>query len=75
MRGGIAISNNWAVEPLPGIEKLLKFIGTTKTEPGLVVKSYLIDEYYETGIKISDAEMAEIRLATHETFGKWNFRK
>ena len=37
------------------------------------MKSYLIDEYYETGIKISDAEMAEISLATHETFGKWNY--
>ena len=67
------ISNNWAGEPLTSIEKILKFISTTKTEPGLVVKSYLIDEYYETGIKVSDAEMAKISLATHDTFGKWNY--
>jgi hypothetical protein len=47
------ISNNRAGELFTTIEKTLKFISTTKTEPGLVVKSYLIDEYYETGIKVS----------------------
>ena len=67
------ISNNWAGEPLTSIEKILKFISTTKTEPGLVVKSYLIDELYETGIKVFDTEMAGINIATHETFGQWKY--
>jgi Rhodopirellula transposase DDE domain len=47
------LSSNWAREPLTDIEKILNFISTTKTtiEPALAVKSCLIDEFYETGIK------------------------
>ena len=69
------ISGNWAGEPLTDIEKILKFISTTKTtiEPALAVKSYLIDEFYETGIKISAAEMDMISLTRHDTLGQWNY--
>ena len=56
-----------------GFTERLQFIRTTKTEPGLVVKSYLIDEYYETGIKVSDAEMTMINLANHDTLSRWNY--
>src|ERR1017187_7485595 len=48
------ISKNWAGEPLTDIDKILKFIRTTKTESGLTVSAYLIPENYDTGIKISD---------------------
>jgi len=67
------ISKNWAGEPLTDIEKILKFISTTKTKPGLIVNSYLIDELYETGTKISDAEMRKISLVPHDTLGRWNY--
>lgn len=36
-------------------------------------QSYLIDEYYETGIKVSDAEMTMINLANHDTLSRWNY--
>jgi hypothetical protein len=67
------ISKNWAGEPLTDIEKILKFISTTKTKPGLSVNSYLIDNLYETGTKISDAEMRKISLVPHDTLGRWNY--
>ena len=51
------IGKNWAGVPLTDIDKILKFIRTTKTESGLTVNAYLIPENYDTGIQISDAEM------------------
>jgi hypothetical protein len=67
------ISKNWAGEPLTDLEKILKFISPTKTKTGLIVNSYLIDQYYETGTKISDAEMRKIDLVPHDTLGRWNY--
>src|SRR6266567_473779 len=67
------ISNNWAGEPLTDIDKVLNFIRTTKTESGLTVNAYLIPENYDTGIKISDAEMRQLNLVPHEILGRWNY--
>ena len=67
------ISNNWAGEPLTDIDKILKFIRTTKTESGLTVGAYLMPENYDTGIKISDAEMRQLNLVPHEMLGRWNY--
>src|SRR5450631_1174951 len=67
------ISKNWAGEPLTDIDKILKFIRTTKTESGLTVSAYLIPENYDTGIKISDTEMRQLNLVPHEMLGRWNY--
>ena len=67
------ISKNWAGEPLTDIDKILKFIRTTKTKSGLTVAAYLMPENYETGIKISDAEMRQLNLVPHEMLGRWNY--
>jgi len=67
------ISKNWAGEPLTDIDKALNFIRTTKTESGLTVSAYLIPDNYETGIKISDAEMRRLNLVPNEVLGRWNY--
>ena len=67
------ISRNWAGEPLTDIDKILKFIRTTKTESGLLVNAYLIPENYDTGIKISDAQMRQLNLVPHDILGRWNY--
>ena|ERR1035441_6116319 len=67
------ISKNWAGEPLTDLDKILKFIRTTKTESGLTVSAYLIPDNYDTGIKISDAEMRQLNLVPHERLGRWNY--
>ena len=38
----------------------------------LTVNAYLIPENYDTGIKISDAEMRQLNLVPHEMLGRWN---
>ena len=52
---------------------MLNFIRTTKTTTGLAVSAYLLPGEYETGVKISDAQMKELNLETHPTFGCWNY--
>ena len=58
---------------LTDVDKILNFIRTTKTESGLTVNAYLIPETYDTGIKISDAEMRKLNLVPHEMLGRWNY--
>jgi len=67
------ISKNWAGEPLTDIDKILHFIRTTKTETGLAVTAYLIPDQYDTGIKISDAEMCQLNIVPHAVLGCWNY--
>lgn len=67
------ISRNWAGEPLTDMDKILNFIRTTKTQTGLLVNAYLMPGHYNTGIRISDAEMRQINLVPHGTLGRWNY--
>ena len=67
------ISKNWAGVPLQSYETILKFIGTTKTETGLRVKAHLVRQRYPKGVKISDKQMREVRLVTHNHLPKWNY--
>lgn len=67
------ISRNWAGQPLSDIETMLNFIRTTKTATGLIVTAHLTPGDYDTGIRISKAEMRALNLAKHDTLGSWNY--
>ena len=43
------ISKNWAGHPLDSYEMALKYISTTKTATGLMVKAHFVREKYEIG--------------------------
>ncbi len=67
------ISKNWAGEPLTSLEKMLNFIRTTTTEAGLAVNAYLIQGRYDIGVKVSDQQMRQLALLSHDTLGLWNY--
>jgi len=67
------ISKNWAGEPLTSLEKMLNFIRTTTTEAGLAVNAYLIQGRYDIGVKVSDQQMRQLALRSHDTLGLWNY--
>ena len=67
------ISKNWAGQPLESYETILNFIRTTKTKTGLTVTAALLDGDYPTGVKISDAQMAEVHLHRHRVLPMWNY--
>jgi hypothetical protein len=67
------ISDNWAGEPLINYETILKFIRTTKTETGLRCRAYLNKSVYETRLKLTPEQKAEINLVPHRVLPKFNY--
>jgi len=61
------ISKNWAGVPLRDYQTILNYIRTTATKTGLTVQSHLLRRKYETGVKISDRQIAELSLERHQT--------
>ena len=54
-------------------ETVLKYLRTTGTSTGLKVKAYLAPNYYPTGVRISDKQMATLRIQEHDTQPKRNY--
>lgn len=67
------ISLNWQGQPLVSYETVVNLIGATRTTTGLRVKATLDPKVYPTGIKISNAAMAQLRLTPHEVHPQWNY--
>jgi hypothetical protein len=61
------ISKNWAGCPLRNYETIINYIGSTRTETGLVVNAQLVEQEYLKGVKIPDALMATIKIVPHQT--------
>ena len=61
------ISKNWAGKPLDSCETILNYLRTTTTSTGLKVKAYVVPNDYPKGVKISDTEIAELKLLRHDT--------
>jgi hypothetical protein len=45
----------------------------TTTDTGLIVRAALDENEYETGIKISDEELSQVKLKRSEFHGEWNY--
>jgi len=67
------ISLNWQGQPLVSYETVVNLIGATRTKTGLRVKAMLDPKVYPTGIKISDAAMAQLQVTPHEVHPQWNY--
>jgi hypothetical protein len=48
-------------------------IGATTTRAGLKVQCATDDARYLAGVKVSDAEMADLKLSPHAFHGEWNY--
>lgn len=67
------ISGNLAGQPLDSYETLLKHIRTTKSATGFRCHARLNKKDYATGVKISLAEAATLRIEKHDVFPHWNY--
>lgn len=67
------ISLNWRGQPLTSHEVVVNLIGATTTTTGLRVQAELDAGTYPTKIKVSDAELASVRLTPHPFHGEWNY--
>jgi len=68
------ISQNWRGKPLISHEVIINLIAATTSKTGLKVKSALDSNTYPAGIKVSDQQMAELRLKKDAFHGDWNYR-
>jgi transposase len=67
------ISRNWRGRPLIDYRTIVELIGATTSTTGLTVRCELDENLYPAGIKISDAEMAELNILPHAFNGNWNY--
>jgi hypothetical protein len=67
------IAVNWRGRPLTSLEVVVQLIGDTRTETGLQVRAELDVNCYPTGTKVTDGELAAVKLRRAKFHGEWNY--
>ena len=67
------ITRNWRGIPLETLEVVVNLIGATRTEEGLEVHAWLDGKKYEKGLKVNDADLAEVCIKRNKFHGDWNY--
>jgi transposase len=67
------ITKNWRGRPLVSRAVIVNLIGHVRTGPGLRIKAELDTNSYPKGIKVSDEELASVRLQRAKFHGDWNY--
>jgi len=67
------ITLNWRGKPLRSFRTIVQLIAATTTAAGLTVRAELDERKYPKGVKISDAQLAKVRLTRHSFHGDWNY--
>lgn len=67
------ITENWRGRPLVSRAVIVNLIGNTTTRTGLTIKAELDENKYPTGIKVSDEELAAVRIKRDKFHGDWNY--
>lgn len=67
------ITKNWRGKPLLSRAVVVNLIGNTRTKAGLHIQAEVDTNSYETGIKVSDKELAAVRIEKATFHGEWNY--
>jgi len=67
------ITHNWRGRPLLSHQVIVSLIASTTTRSGLLVRAALDPRRYNTERKVSDAQLARVRLKPHDFHGDWNY--
>jgi len=67
------ISQNRRGKPLVSYAVIVSLIAATRTAAGLTVGCELDTNVYPAGRKVSDAELASVRLERDDFHGDWNY--
>ena len=67
------ITQNRRGRPLLSHQAVVSLIAATTTKTGLVVKAALDRRRYDIGVKVTDEEVARLKLAPHSFHGEWNY--
>ena len=67
------ITQNWRGKPLASVQVIVSLIAATRTKKGLIVKAAVDESKYETGITVTDEQMAKLNLKPATFHGEWNY--
>lgn len=67
------ITLNWRGRPLVSHEVIVNLIADTRTTKGLSIRAALDHNRYATGKKVTDEEMAGLRIERAAFHGDWNY--
>jgi hypothetical protein len=67
------ISQNWRGKPLVSHQVIVNLIAATTTRTGLRVRAEIDPARYPQGVKVSDQEVAALRIERDEFHGEWNY--
>ena len=67
------ITLNWRGRPLISHEVIVNLIADTRTTKGLSIRAVLDPKRYVTGKKVTDEEMAGLRIERAPFHGEWNY--
>lgn len=67
------ISKHWAGQPLTDYAQIVRLVGGTRTQTGLVVTGTLSEINYATHLKVSDDQMRSLDYLPHPTLPGWNY--
>ena len=63
----------WRGQPLTSLAVIINLISATRTSKGLRVRCELDEGQYPDGQKITDEQMAAIRIQPARFHGEWNY--
>jgi hypothetical protein len=69
------ITEDWRGRPLVSHEVVVNLIGSTRTRTGLRIQAELDTTSYETGVKVTNKELGEVRLKKDKFHGEWNYTR
>jgi hypothetical protein len=67
------ITNNWRGRPLLSRSVIVNLIGNTTTKTGLRITAALDTNVYETGLKVTDEQLAAVHIKHAKFRGEWNY--
>ena len=67
------ITKNWRGHPLTSYQTIVNLIASTTTKTGLTVRAALDETNYETGITVTDEQLAKLKITRNEFHGEWNY--
>lgn len=67
------ITQNWRGKPLHTRAAIVNMIAGTRTKAGLKVRCVLDTHHYPKAIKVSNAQMQQLRISPHDFHGDWNY--
>jgi Rhodopirellula transposase DDE domain len=67
------ITKNWRGRPLTSYEVIVNLIASTTTKTGLVVRAAIDPHEYQTGVEVTDEELARLQITPSKFHGEWNY--